>query len=106
LPVLRDPLLALNPGREVRDPGLGDMPALFVFDRGEFFLAFSLFPSIPDRAWALGCGAGLAPHALALLHRLLENVLDLSIDTPQFIPGPGLEVRPEFGVDAQKKGFA
>jgi hypothetical protein len=44
--------------------------------------------------------------ALALFHRLPQQVFDLPIHTAEFIRRPFLQLFPEIGRDAQQKGFA
>jgi hypothetical protein len=40
------------------------------------------------------------------LHRLPQHPLDLAIDAAEFLRGPGFQVGPEGGVDAEEEGFA
>jgi hypothetical protein len=50
----------------------------------------------------LGRGAAGWP-AFAFLDRLAEEVFDLTVDTPQFVLRPGLEIGPKRRIDAQEK---
>jgi hypothetical protein len=43
--------------------------------------------------------------ALAPVNGLPEHELNLTVYAPELILRPRLEVRPEFGVDAQQEGF-
>lgn len=44
--------------------------------------------------------------AFAFLHGLAEEEFDLGVDAAEFLRGPGFQLGPESGVDAEEEGLA